>query len=108
MWKNLTPEHYIRHMRRQSKHVQHVHAFMFAGTITGLIAIFILYTDYGFWHERYTSDDLVLGQAEPAFGPESPGESVARFWLEAKERFGQIGRSGGGLLEGKETYKRGE
>lgn len=107
-WKNLTLEHYIRRMRRQSKHVQHMHAFVFAGTITGLIAIFILYGDYGFWHETYTSDDLVVEQAQDSFDPESPGESMARFFREAKERFDAIGSSGSSLLEGKETYKRGE
>lgn len=107
-WSNLTPEHYIRHMRRQSKHMQHVHAFVFAGAITCLVAAFILYSDYGFWHERYVSDELVVEQADPKFDPESPGESIARFWQEAKQKFGEIGSSGSGLLEGKETYKRSE
>lgn len=105
-WKNLTPEHYIRHMRRQSKHVQHMHAFIFAGAITTLIAAFILYTDYGFWHETYVSDDLVVEQADPSFNPESPGESIMSFFREAKERFSAIGSSSASLLEGKETYRR--
>lgn len=107
-WKNLTLEHYIRHMRRQSKHVQHMHAFVFAGAITGVIGIFILYADYGFWHETYTSDDLVVEQAKDSFDPESPGESMMRFFREAKDRFDTLGSSGASLLEGKETYKREE
>ena len=38
-----------------------MYGFIFAGSITALIAGFILYTDYGFWHERYQrSDDLTL------------------------------------------------
>lgn len=107
-WKNFTLEHYIRTMRRQSKHVQHMHAFVFAGAITGAIAFFILYTDYGFWHETYVADDLLVEQAEPSFNPESPGESFMRFLREAKEKFGEIGSSSSSLFEGKQVYKKGE
>lgn len=98
-WHKLTLEHYIRYMRRQSKHVQNVHAVVFAGTITGLIAAVIMYTDYGFWHERYVSDDLVVAQKNQI---ESPGEALSSFFSEAQSRFSSIQFSG--MFSGKETY----
>lgn len=98
-WKKFTLEYYLRYMRRQSKHVQNIHAFVFAGTLTSIVAAFILYTDYGFWHETYVSDDLV---AEQKTEIESPGESLSNFLTEAKTRFSSIQFSG--LLEGKESY----
>lgn len=104
---NFTIRHYLRHVRRQSKHVQHIHAFVFAGAITALIAGYILYTDYGFWHETYRAENTIVAE-EPVFNPESPGESFVHFFQEAKERFGSIGKAGSGLLEGKETYKKEE
>lgn len=102
--KNFTLRHYIRHVRKQSKHVQHVHAFIFAGAITAVIAGFILYTDYGFWHERYVAEE----ETEESFDPKSPAESFAGFWAEAGKRFNLIGAKGANLLEGKETYKKEE
>jgi hypothetical protein len=103
--KNFTIEHYIRYVRRQSKHMQHMHAFAFAGIVTGLIAIFILYTDYGFWHEQYRSDDIVAAQNAQI---QSPGAAVASFFSEAKSRFGSIRSSSSTLFTGTETYVKDE
>lgn len=102
-FRNFTLSHYLRHVRKQSKHVQHIHAFVFAGAITGLIAFFILYTDYGFFHETYVASEPVQ-QEGVSFDPESPSESIGRFWQEAKERFGEATSGGDGLFTGKETY----
>jgi hypothetical protein len=96
---------YIHRLRRQSKHVQHVHAFIFAGSITGLLAAFILYYDYGFWHQHYTSKE-VIGESvvqQPEGAP--PGEVLSGFWSEAKKQFSGMGSSTASLLEGKETYQ---
>lgn len=103
--KTFTLRHYIRHVRRQSKHVQHVHAVVFAGTITALIALVILYTEYGFWHETYRAEDSIATEETTTFNPESPGRSLLEFFKEAKDRFSAIG-SEGSLLEGKETYTK--
>lgn len=89
-------------MRRQNRHVQHVHAALFAGLLTALIAALILHTEYGFWHERYVAEEIVAKQ-EVLDAP-SPSESLSRFLSEAKERFGAIGSTG--FLEGKETYMK--
>jgi hypothetical protein len=102
--KNFTIGHYLRHVRRQSKHVQHLHAVVFAGLITALITSVILYTDYGFWHETYKADSLVAEEA--SFKAETESRSFGEFLREAKARFGSIGTAGANLLEGKETYTR--
>lgn len=103
--KHFTLRHYIRYVKRQNKHVQHIHGFVFAGIITGLIAFVILYTDYGFWHETYIADDSQMA-ADPAYVSESPSESLGRFWMEAKEQFSHVGSSSANFLEGKETYTK--
>ena len=95
--KDLTLEHYLRYIKRQNRHIQHVHAFVFAGTITGLIAIFILYTDYGFWHETYISAKVQEENAQNQ-------ESLGGFWEEAKSRFQAI--RNGSVLDGMETFVR--
>lgn len=97
-------KHYVSVLRRQSKHMQHVYAFIFAGSITALIAAVILYTDYGFWHDRYVRDDSALVVKEEKTQMESPGQALSSFWGEAYEKFRAIGS--GSLLEGKETYVR--
>lgn len=103
--KNFTLRYYLRHVRRQNKHIQHIHAFAFSGIITALIAGFILYTDYGFWHETYIREDS-LTEPAPSAELQSPGESLGSFLLEAKARFNSIGSAGADLLEGKETYTK--
>ncbi|MDB5260080.1 MAG: hypothetical protein JWN37_311 [Candidatus Nomurabacteria bacterium] len=93
---------YVRHIRRQSKHMQHMHAFIFAGIITAIVAGIILYTDYGFWHETY------IGESAPAVTQETaapPGEVFSNFWSEARSQFSNIGSSTASLIEGKETYQ---
>lgn len=98
--RKLTLEYYLQYMRRQSKHVQHVHALLFAGAITALIASFVLYTDYGFWHETYRREPL--GE-EPRVVDD---QTFGAFLREAKENFQKIGSAGTNLLEGKETFTR--
>lgn len=98
--RNFTIRHYVHYMRRQSKHVQHLHGIIFAGIVTSVIAGAILYTDYGFWHETYR---------RPPENPKpqvSTSESFGKFLMEAKEKFGEIGSGGANLLEGKETYRK--
>lgn len=101
--------HYIEFLRRQPSHMQHVYAAIFAGSITGLIAFFILYIDYGFWHEHYRSNDLVVVSTstnvrENSVTPESPLEMLSRFFGEAKDKLQNVDTTGIDLLKGKETY----
>lgn len=100
--KNFSARHYVHFMRRQSKHIQHLHALAFAGIITSLIAGFILYTDYGFWHETYSRKSEVTTTEDSR----TIGESWGGFFSEAKMKFNAIGTVGVDLLEGKETFTR--
>ena len=96
--------HYINILRRQPKHMQHMYGFIFAGSITMLIAGFILYTDYGFWHERYDrSEDIVVDTTTVV---ESPTEMLTSFWKEARIQLVNIGVTSASILEGKDTYTR--
>ncbi len=98
-------KHYISVLRRQPRHMQHMYGFLFAGSITALIAGFILYTDYGFWHERYTRQDETLVIRDEG-EPEPPSKMLSRFIEQARTQFGTIGKTGSSILEGKETYTR--
>lgn len=101
-------KNYIAFLRRQPLHMQHVYAFIFAGTITVLIASVILYADYGFWHEKYSDKAIAVSTSTTTVAPESPMDMLSRFFDEAKTQLHNINTSGSKLLEGKETYIRGE
>ena len=100
--KNFTLRHYLRYVRRQNKHIQHIHGFAFAGIITALIASFILYTDYGFWHETYRRQEAPVVTAEPV----PLGKSFGNFLQEAKTKFDAIGNASADLVGGTETYTK--
>lgn len=96
---------YVRHLRRQDIRIQQLHAIVFAGAITGLLAFLILYYDYGYFHDVYVQPDvnsvIVEKTSEPA---PSPMETISSFFSEAKTRFSEIGKSGSSLLYGKDVY----
>ena len=100
-------KNYIDFLRRQPRHMQHVYAFVFSGAVTSLIAAIILYTDYGFWHEKYSSDALKKEVASTTqVMPESPVEMLSKFFDEAKVQLRGINVSSSSLFEGKETYSK--
>lgn len=94
---NLSYRAYVRYLRRQRFEVQRMHAFIFAGTITGIIAVCILYYDYGFWHDVYVQP------AEPVIEEQSSGDSLDSFIGEIHRRWTVLGKEGKMLLEGKEV-----
>ena len=108
----LSVHHYIAVLRRQPVHVQHVYAALFAGFITVILASYILYVDYGFWHEKYTRNDealLVTEVVPKAVNSESvlsPGEMIQGFLKEASDKFKAVGTSESAFLEGKDTYSK--
>jgi hypothetical protein len=104
-------KNYIKYLKRRSKHVQHIHAAVFAGSITFLIAVFILYSDYGFWHEKYRREEVsveasLASSSTKESVPESPMDALSRFFSEAHTQFKGVTASSGSFLEGKETYSR--
>lgn len=94
---------YVRYLRKQGTHIQHIHAFAFAAIITGITAFLILYYDYGLFHDVYVSDEAQKEIDMLAEAP-TPGETFTSFWGEVRERFSSIGEGGVQLLEGKDVY----
>lgn len=85
--------------------MQHMYAFIFAGTITASIAGAILYSDYGFWHERYERQEEIAINKEENLPP-APTEVVSRFLGEVQNRLKSITTGTTSLLEGKEVFTR--
>ncbi len=110
----LSIRHYISVLRRQPAHMQHVYAIIFAGSITALIAGVILYTDYGFWREKYNRNEVLEVQVEtdttdPMVTVESPAKMIGGFFREASVKLKSIDVTvPDGLLEGKDNYTREE
>lgn len=80
---------YVRYLRKQSVHVQHMHGLVFAGVITGVLVSFVLYTQYGFFHEQYTREETSLVTATstiPHTIPQSPSGVLESFILEGSAR----------------------
>jgi uncharacterized membrane protein YraQ (UPF0718 family) len=108
----LSIHHYIAVLRRQPVHMQHVYAAVFAGLVTVILASYILYMDYGFWHEKYNRNDealLVTEVAPVTVDSEevlSPGEMIQGFFKEASDKFKTVGTSNPAFLEGKDTYTK--
>ncbi len=112
-----TIKKYIKYLRRQHIHIQEMHAFVFAISITAVISFFVLYTQYGFWHPRYdrlqdnftdtnntnTDTNTIANQEQK---PEAPGEMLSRFFGEAKTKFSNLGTAGAQMLNATETYQK--
>ncbi len=93
--------------------MQHVYAATFAGSVTLLIAVAILYFDYGLWHEKYRrTDDVVTTskqeqvQDDSLITVQSPGEMIGTFIKEATVKIKAIDTSGANVLKGKDVYTK--
>lgn len=98
-----------------------MHAFFFSGTITLIAASCILYSQYGFWNDRYiaTSENDLVATDIKTKSPEieSPTTMMGAFLQEARNRLNSlpviqasstdastVGKSS--FLEGKEVFDR--
>jgi len=113
--KYISIHHYISVAKQQPAHIQRVYAATFAGIVTGLVAVAILYFDYGFWHERYsrteqltTSSVLTKTVDEDMVTVQSPGEMIGDFFKEASTKLQTIKVTRPDMLEGKEVYTKEE
>jgi hypothetical protein len=104
--KYFSLNHYVAVLRKHPAHLQHVYALIFAGSITSLIAFVILYTEYGFWHEKYVREESVIVEVEQTTLPPKPSELFFRFLDDAKVEFDAISATGSNFFDGKETYIR--
>ena len=103
--KMIDPHNWLAFLRRQPIHMQHIYSAIIAGAITSIIAAVILYVDYGFWHERYLSDEITVNIASSTEAqPESPSEMFSRFVGDARTQLDAINSSGKDMLKGKEVY----
>ena len=98
-------------MRRQSLHLQHIYAVIFAGSITLLIGAAILYFDYGFWRDRYSRTESFETQEEGGLNTavvvtKSPGDMFSDFMKEVSEKLEQVSTTSKDMLDGKDSYKR--
>jgi ABC-type lipoprotein release transport system permease subunit len=96
---------YIRYLRKQKAHVQHVHAIVFAGTITLALAVTILYVQYGYWHGSYERKEVVETSEETVL-TETPKETLVRLFAEGKTRFNDAVSTLSPLEGGEVTFDR--
>ncbi|MDQ5962907.1 MAG: hypothetical protein QG653_714 [Patescibacteria group bacterium] len=99
-------KHYVRYLRKQKEHIQHVHAIIFAGSITACLAVVILYAQYDYWHATYTREDDVVIVEEETVAIASPVETLARLFSEGKVRFKEAVNSIEPLTGEGETFDR--
>lgn len=98
-------ERYREYILSSSLHTKHFHAFVFAGSITALLAVLMLHFEYGFWRETYVQNETVLKKKiEQETLP--PNEMFSRFFQEVKEKAEGVSLGKNPLLEGKKTYSK--
>jgi hypothetical protein len=110
----LSIHHYIAVLRRQPRHMQHVYSALFAGVITSILALGILYFDYGLWRERYYRQESVIEETSTAsstqetLSTESPQDMMSSFFNEAGQKLKSINTSRQEFFNSKETYTKEE
>ncbi len=111
--KYLNLSHWIVFLKRQPTHMQHVYALVFAGSVTLLLAVIILYFDYGFWRDKYSRSDTLAKEEMISSAPnepkgQSPSALIGSFLEEASLRFRKLNYSKNSLLESKDVYRQDE
>jgi ABC-type lipoprotein release transport system permease subunit len=110
----LSLHHYVAVLKRQPAHMQHVYAALFAGTITFVLAVGVLYFDYGFWSETYSrhessSGDMTITSPQEEITTQSPKDMMNDFFKEASKKLQAINVDKKEFFNSKETYiKEGE
>jgi hypothetical protein len=99
---------YIRYLRRQHVHIQRIHAGFFAGAICAVLASFILYSQYGFWHASYSREEELVKQdlQDKTIRMESPFQSLSRLVEEGKLRFSGVTETLKPFMESEVTFDR--
>lgn len=102
---------YFLYLRKQSFEMQQIHATLFAGVITLLLAYTVFYSDFGWGAERYSAtqaQETVSAKQSIEEGSVSPVEFIFSFAREAKARLDLVGTGSSSLFESEETYIREE
>lgn len=80
-----------------------MHAAIFAGTVTCVLGAAILYSQYGFWRERYSRQEEITQESSEG-KMVSPDTILSDFFREASVRFTAATGAMGSFLESKDTY----
>lgn len=97
-------DRYIAYLRKRPKHIQQLHAIFFASGVSLVMVVYVLYTDYGFWHERYVKVETdILNTVKAPVVPDSPVGALGRFLGDAKAQLEGM-KIDTSFLEGKEVY----
>lgn len=102
---------YFSYLRGQSFEMQQIHATLFAGVVTLLLAYMVFYSDFGWGAERYSAtqtQEVVSAKQSIEEDSPSPVEFISSFAREAKARLDLVGTGSSSLFESKETYTREE
>jgi hypothetical protein len=84
-----------------------MYAAFFAGVITLLLGLVILYFDYDLWNEKYSRredalEEIVSAPTSDAVSSQSPQDMMSDFFKEASQKLNAIN------LNGTETYTKEE
>ncbi len=108
--KYLSPRHWLAFLRRQPAHMQHVYAICISGGVTALLAVAILYFDYGLWRDRYSRTEsfatTTIQTSSSEIETVSPGAMLGDFFKEASVRVQAIKSQKVDFLEGEEVYTK--
>ncbi len=88
--------------------MQHVYAASIAFSVTCVLAVGILYFDYGFWHDTYTRKEQLevsYKKTEQDVQEVSPKSMLGDFLHEASNRLETISVDRKNFLEGREVYE---
>lgn len=93
---------HLAYLRKQPVHFQHVYAGSVAGIVTAIFIAYILYTDYGFWHDRYTSGEVL--EENKVEKMETPRETLFNLFKETRDRLKNIKENNNQFFGNKDTY----
>lgn len=90
--------------------MQHVYAICISGGVTALLAVAILYFDYGLWRDRYSRTEsfatTTIQTSSSEIETVSPGAMLGDFFKEASVRVQAIKSQKVDFLEGEEVYTK--
>ena len=101
----LSFKSYVRYLRKQRVHIQHIHALTFSGIICFLLGVIILYYQYGFWHAEYVREEKVKKEDTTVL-TESPVDAFSQLVKEGSKRFSETMSSFTPFMESETAFDR--
>jgi hypothetical protein len=88
--------------------MQQVYAILFAGGVTFLCGVAILYFDYNFWGEKYSQQDIVLEKEITADTTRSPFDMLSSLTQEVKDILDKAQKDSAVFFEATDQYSQKE